>query len=459
MENLSSLKNLYGLNETQLENLKQTINLNIFPNNIEQVKLQLNVLMKQQTSVKNQIPKTRFNQVSNFIIEVYSYINEFKSNSVNTEIDKVYDLSSYHLDSSILHKKPDSLPESLKPQKTSVNNRQKELLNRLQKRKDPPQQQNPSPPTPPTPSQHQSNLRKNVLLQQQKTNSKLGDIDPYELYGMTRDKKIDITDLKSKYKKYALQTHPDKNNGETHNFNIVNEAFKVIYEDYKLKENDKQYNELKNNSKSFIESQDKTNYQNKEMSSEDFSKGNFNSTKFNTIFNENRIGNANDDGYGDWSKSNEFDSEDIVRDTTINKGNFNNMFDSNVKMPNKVVKFTSPQELFMNDDNNCEELGVDKVDSYTGKSKTINYTDYKEAHTTTRLVDPNTEYNTYNSLDEVKAARSNMKDLSTEEIMEIELEKSKREEGEDTRLRHLLKQDTAHFENYNKIHNIMLSRR
>ena len=32
------------------------------------------------------------------------------------------------------------------------------------------------------------------------------------------------------------------------------------------------------------------------------------------------------------------------------------MFDTNVKMTNKVVKYTSPQELFMNDDNNCETL-------------------------------------------------------------------------------------------------------
>ena len=45
MENLGSLKKLYGLNENQLENLKQTIKLNIFPNNIEQVKLQVDVLI------------------------------------------------------------------------------------------------------------------------------------------------------------------------------------------------------------------------------------------------------------------------------------------------------------------------------------------------------------------------------------------------------------------------------
>ena len=236
----------------------------------------------------------------------------------------------------------------------------------------------------------------------------------------------------------------------------MNNSFKIIYEDYKLKQNDKQFNELKNNSKSFIETQTKTNYQNKEL---DLSKDNFNSSKFNKVFSDNRISNANDDGYEKWASSNEFETDDIIKDTSITKGNFNNMFDNNVKISSNIVKFTSPQELFMNDDNNCEQLGVDKIDSYTGKSKTINYTDYKEAHTTSRLIDPNTKYKSYNSLDEVREERSNIKDLSTNEIMEIELEKSKRDEIEQSRLSSLLQQDNAHFENYNKTHNIMLSRR
>jgi len=407
MEYLDSLKHLYGLNQLQMDNIKKTIKVNVFSSNVDSTKTKLDILMKQQSSIKNQIPGDRFNNVSNFIIEMYSYINDFKSNNlkVNTHVNKVQDLSNYNMDTSILSGR-----------------RHEQLNDRL-------------------------NLPKEEI-------NILGDIDPYKLYGYDKDQKIDLIDLKSKYKKYAMQTHPDKNNGDSTNFNIINESFKVLYEDYKLKQNDKQFTELKNGSQSFIETQTKTNSQNI-----NFSKDNFNVNKFNTLYNDNRIGNAGDEGYGDWSKSNKFDSEDIVRDTGLTNGNFNSMFNKNVKVSDSVVKYTSPKELFMNAENNCEELGVEKIDNYTGKSKSINYTDYKEAHTTSRLVDPNTKYNRYNSINDIKSERSNIKKFSAEEVMNNELEKAKQEESEKIRLQALSRHDTAHFDNYNKIHNIMINRR
>ena len=407
MEYLDSLKHLYGLNQLQMDNIKKTIKVNVFSSNVDSTKTKLDILMKQQSSIKNQIPGDRFNNVSNFIIEMYSYINDFKSNNlkVNTHVNKVQDLSNYNMDTSILSGR-----------------RHEQLNDRL-------------------------NLPKEEI-------NILGDIDPYKLYGYDKDQKIDLIDLKSKYKKYAMQTRPDKNNGDSTNFNIINESFKVLYEDYKLKQNDKQFTELKNGSQSFIETQTKTNSQNI-----NFSKDNFNVNKFNTLYNDNRIGNAGDEGYGDWSKSNKFDSEDIVRDTGLTNGNFNSMFNKNVKVSDSVVKYTSPKELFMNAENNCEELGVEKIDNYTGKSKSINYTDYKEAHTTSRLVDPNTKYNRYNSINDIKSERSNIKKFSAEEVMNNELEKAKQEESEKIRLQAVSRHDTAHFDNYNKIHNIMINRR
>jgi curved DNA-binding protein CbpA len=407
MEYLDSLKHLYGLNQLQMDNIKKTIKVNVFSSNVDSTKTKLDILMKQQSSIKNQIPGDRFNNVSNFIIEMYSYINDFKSNNlkVNTHVNKVQDLSNYNMDTSIL------------------SGRSHEQLN------------------------DRLNLPKEEI-------NILGDIDPYKLYGYDKDQKIDLIDLKSKYKKYAMQTHPDKNNGDSTNFNIINESFKVLYEDYKLKQNDKQFTELKNGSQSFIETQTKTNSQNI-----NFSKDNFNVNKFNTLYNDNRIGNAGDEGYGDWSKSTKFDSEDIVRDTGLTNGNFNSMFNKNVKVSDSVVKYTSPKELFMNAENNCEELGVEKIDNYTGKSKSINYTDYKEAHTTSRLVDPNTKYNRYNSINDIKSERSNIKKFSAEEVMNNELEKAKQEESEKIRLQAVSRHDTAHFDNYNKIHNIMINRR
>jgi curved DNA-binding protein CbpA len=426
MEYLNSLKNLYGLNEVQMEDLKKTVKVNILPTNIDDVKSKLDMMMKQQTTVKNQIPRERFNNVSNFIIDIYSYINEAKSNitKINSHVNRVYDLSNYQMDTTVLRKKQgESSSDRMNiPQLSSKNDK-------------------------PLPRQQQ-------LPRQEKKSSILDGINPYELFGYSEGEKLILQDLKDKYKKFALQTHPDKNNGDTRNFNIINEAFKYLYEEYKLKQDDKQFNELRNSSRDYIETQSKTNLQNTQ-----FSKDNFNATKFNSIYDKHRIGNANDDGYGDWSQSNSFDSEDIVKDSSINTGNFNSMFDSNVKVTSDLIKYVSPKEMFMNSENNCEELGTDKIDNYTGKSKTINYTDYREAHTTSRLVDPNTKYNKYNSINEVKAARTNIKDLTAEELMEIELEKSRQEEAEERRLQQVSKQDNAHFDNYNKIHNIMLTRK
>ena len=443
MEYLKSLKNLYGLNEGQMDELKKTVKLNILPTNIDDVKSKLDMMMKQQTTIKNQIPQDRFNNVSNFIIEIYSYINEAKSNitKINSHVNRVYDLSNYQMDTTVLRQKQEKR-QSDRLNIPQLNSRQESQSSR--------QENKPNQPNKNIPPHHQLPQ----LPRQEKKSSILDGIDPYELFGYLSNQKLILQDLKDKYKKYALQTHPDKNNGDARNFNIVNEAFKYLYEEYKLKKNDKKIKELKNNSNSYIEKQSKTNMQNTQ-----FSKDNFSVTKFNGIYDKHRIGNANDDGYGDWSQSNSFDSEDIVRDKSVNSGNFNSMFDSKVKVSADVVKYQSPKELFMNSENNCEELGVEKIDNYTGKSKSINYTDYKEAHTTNRLVDPNTKYNTYNSVGEVKAARENIKDLTAEELMEIELEKSRQEEAEERRLKHVSKHDNAHFENYNKIHNIMLSRR
>ena len=82
------------------------------------------------------------------------------------------------------------------------------------------------------------------------------------------------------------------------------------------------------------------------------------------------------------------------------------MFDSTVKENNTAIqKYQDPKSLFMNNYNNCTELGVDKVDNYTGETKTMKYTDYKEAHTTSKLVNKNTKYKEYRNIGELENAQ------------------------------------------------------
>ena len=80
MEYLNSLKNLYGLNEHQLNDLLKTIKINIFQNNVEPTKSKLDILMKQQTSIKNQIPSNNFNSINFRLKNMMGLSNEIKIN-------------------------------------------------------------------------------------------------------------------------------------------------------------------------------------------------------------------------------------------------------------------------------------------------------------------------------------------------------------------------------------------
>ena len=78
------------------------------------------------------------------------------------------------------------------------------------------------------------------------------------------------------------QTHPDKNNGDARNFNVVKTAFKKLHDDYLLKKNDKQFNELKSDFRDFYQHQ-------KPVKHTNFDKTNFNITKFNKIYDEYKL--------------------------------------------------------------------------------------------------------------------------------------------------------------------------
>lgn len=279
--------------------------------------------------------------------------------------------------------------------------------------------------------------------------------DYYKIYGYSKNQNIDINDLKKKFKKFAMQTHPDKNNGNERNFNIIKQGYKKILEDLELKKEEKQYDVLKNNSLDFLQVQ-----QNNQNQNTKFNKDNFDISKFNSVYKENKIEDVNDNGYSDWIDNNSFNSEEIERNPKLsgNLNQFNRVFDNSVNIDNKKVqKYNDPRSLFMNNYNNCSELGIDKVDNYTGETKTIKFTDYKEAHTTSKLVDSKMKYKQYRNISELESARSNIKDLTEDEI---EYYNTKQEEEEIKEKQRLEKQnniDNLHFKNYERLNKIMLN--
>ena len=285
--------------------------------------------------------------------------------------------------------------------------------------------------------------------------TQVSNYDYYKIYGYSKNQNIDVDDLKKKFKKFAIQTHPDKNNGSERNFNIIKQGYKKIMEDIELKKEEKQYDVLKSNSLDFLQNQ-----QNEQIQNTRLSKDNFDINKFNRVYKDNRIEDVNDNGYSDWINNNSLDSEEIQRNPKLsgNLNQFNRVFDSSVNYDNKQVqKYNDPRSLFMNNYNNCSELGIDKVDNYTGETKTIKFTDYKEAHTTSKLVDPNMKYKQYRNISELENARSNIKNFTEDELDYYNKKQEKEELIEKQRLEKQNYLDNLHFKNYERLNKIMLN--
>tara|TARA_B110001469_G_scaffold127845_1_gene151110 strand:- start:7544 stop:8758 length:1215 start_codon:yes stop_codon:yes gene_type:complete len=396
---VEQLKQLYSMNFLQLESLRKEL-INQRQLNKTQSQYYRNIitnLQQTQSSIKSKMPDTQFNKVNNFLNNID---RDIQSNDINIQ--------------------------TWKPG---------------QKLSQPTQQ-----PTQQTTTKDYSKIKKSQ-----------NEIDPYKLYGLEKDKQFNLKDLKDKYKTYAMQTHPDVNGGNKTNFNIINNAYKYLLEEHSKMKKDKQFNELKNNSISFIETQSKSGRRNKSIDKIG-SKQNFNLNQFNQVFQDYKLEDTSQEGYNEWLKSNKYDTEDIQRDNSITTGNFNDRFNTTVKTSNELQVYQIPKELNSHT-STVQELGIDKVDNYSGDTGKIKYTDLKEAHTTSRLVDPNTKFKTYKNIGDIEHARSNMGDMNAEEQLMIEQMENNRVRENEQRENNQRRMDRLFSDHHNKMSNIFLGGR
>lgn len=258
-------------------------------------------------------------------------------------------------------------------------------------------------------------------------------------------------ELKDNYRKLALKYHPDRNGGSDTLFDQLTIHYSTLMEELLLKDQGKQFTELRNDSNSYIENQDRKPLKNKKLT------GNFDVNQFNELFSQNRMTRVEDSGYKDWLSENKNTSEEPIRDISLNDGNFNAKFESNVPVPEQeLIVYKSPEELFSGG-TDCEILGQAEIKNFSGETKTIKYTDLREAHTKTRLVDPSMmRSDNPRDLNEAKKQRSRIVDFSESEWGEIEQQRIQRESEENTRMIKLKSRDDECFQKYDKIHKLML---
>ena len=247
-------------------------------------------------------------------------------------------------------------------------------------------------------------------------------MDPYSILGVPKN--CDRDTLKKKYKQLALASHPDRGGSEAL-FKIIKLSYQKINEEIKLRQIDKQFNELKTE---FSENKKKNEKPKKNKLIEDNfsnSKTKINSesspdfiTSFNKVFDETKLENPNDIGYSHLMDKTTSKRDDINIKNTIGKfnyDNFNNSFEKiTLKNTNQIMKYKDPLPTSITKNLNFVELGVDNIDDFSGKnecsSQSLRFMDYQNAHTTNRLVDPNHVHkrNESNNVQQIEMERTNI---------------------------------------------------
>ena len=197
---------------------------------------------------------------------------------------------------------------------------------------------------------------------------------------------------------------------------------------------------------------------------------------FNKIYEQNKLWESGDDGYGTWFSSEKTEPPTELFGNKFNLNVFNSTFEdykgkNTMQNANQMQKYTEPQELISCSTGFTDiDIFARKIDDFSkplpiaglGGSKTgrdLAYTDLKTAYTGRgAFIDPSTvEYKTYKSVDELKRDRGNIRyDMTPEQMQDYEMKKHRKQEEEEQR-QHLIRQrDNIVESTYSKTHERML---
>ena len=206
--------------------------------------------------------------------------------------------------------------------------------------------------------------------------------DPFKMLGL--DKNCTLNEAKASYKKIALKLHPDRG-GDPRAFSLLTKALLSVTEVIKSREVH-DHNDMKKDFDTYAKKNDVTG-QNKKM----------NIKLFNEIYEKNKLFDPYDNGYGDWINKNQLTDEEPKElfSNGFNVEIFNKVFDEKGEEnedydDQQVIKYGAPTPQ-LDTSINYTELGIDKVGDFSksmsGDTNELNYTDYRKAHTKTRLID------------------------------------------------------------------------
>lgn len=286
-------------------------------------------------------------------------------------------------------------------------------------------------------------------------------IDVYKVFKL--DRNFTWEQLKESYKKLAIQTHPDKG-GDKKLFDFITKCFYELANDYKMRTNNKNHNELKKDSQNYYSNTDTQNNIEK-----DYNDNLSLNERINKYFDKVKITDDDIDfGYGDTMLESsdirdEIGINNIFNSEKIDNKSFNDKFNKYVKTTTKIVKYEEPTPMILAKNLNYSVIGAGKNTDYSSsveKTNQLAYTDYLKAHSTNRLVS-NQEFDKikqFKNTEEYKKYSDNKikKKLTEKEIKHMEKRQGKMDKEELERLERIKKKDRDIEEAFNLANRLML---
>jgi len=304
-------------------------------------------------------------------------------------------------------------------------------------------------------------------------------INPYDVLGVGPN--FTWEELKVAYRRAARLAHPDKG-GTQKLFEVVTESFRKLGEDYKFRQGGRPHHELKRESEAYWADRGGPGGPGGEASGSGPPPGPENprargaggadfSQRFNKTFEEHRLEDEETArGYSDMMEKSKPGREDIAVAKTINgkynRRKFNEHFEKETAPTEEteVIVYREPEPMVSARTMQYTELGNTDTQDFSGGAEEarrgLQYTDYKVAHTTTRLVDPRAvaERRQFKSVDEYEAyrAKKTHRQMTEEELEWMARKKADEEATERARLARLRERDERQALHHEKMNQLML---
>jgi hypothetical protein len=243
---------------------------------------------------------------------------------------------------------------------------------------------------------------------------------------------------------------------------LVSIAYTLLTKKLKESQNSHSHNDLRDMSKEYTQQQTNQPKVNVNM------KDNFDADVFNKIYEENKIPESFDEGYGSWMSGNSVVEKEQKKmfQNGFNKDMFNHTFEKYKQEQQKqngsqMVQYGEPEHrISMANQDSLMTLGQGKITNFGGTTDNLSYTDYKQAFTDgSTLIDTSTVDigDRSGSINQIKAQRSNISyTMNHEDEQRMALQKLEEQKAEQNRLQRLQVYDQKHGQAYEKIHSMLL---